>query len=102
LRELLVEVEPGMQDIVGSTRDRMDALLDAVLSVSSGLDLDATLRRIVQAAMDLVDARYGALGELDQGGMVRPGRYPGVDRAAADRTWGARGGDRGRQTVAAR
>jgi len=46
-----------MQDIVRSTRDRMDALLDAVLSVSSGLDLDATLRRIVQAAMDLVDAR---------------------------------------------
>jgi hypothetical protein len=48
----------------------MDALLDAVLAVSCGLDLDATLRRIVQAAMDLVDAGYGALGVLNESGML--------------------------------
>ena len=40
-------------------------LLDAVLSVGSDLDLPAMLQRIVQAAVDLVDARYGALGVLD-------------------------------------
>jgi two-component system, NarL family, sensor histidine kinase DevS len=41
-------------------------LLDAVLTVGSDLDLPAMLERIVQAAVDLVDARYGALGVLDE------------------------------------
>jgi signal transduction histidine kinase len=40
-------------------------LLDAVLSVSSGLDLTTVLRNIIEAAVDLVDAHYGALGVLD-------------------------------------
>ncbi|GAA3440017.1 GAF domain-containing protein [Kutzneria kofuensis] len=35
-----------------------------MLSVSSGIELESTLRRIVRAAVDLVDARYGALGVL--------------------------------------
>jgi signal transduction histidine kinase len=39
-------------------------LLDAVVAVGSGLDLEAMLRRIVEAAVDLVDARYGALGVI--------------------------------------
>ena len=40
-------------------------LLDAVLSVTSDLDLTTMLHRIVSAAVELVDARYGALGVLD-------------------------------------
>jgi signal transduction histidine kinase len=40
-------------------------LLDAVLTIGSDLDLPAMLRRIVEAATGLVDARYGALGVLD-------------------------------------
>jgi len=43
-------------------------LLDAVLSVGAGLDLPVTLQRIVEAATELVDARYGALGVLDASG----------------------------------
>jgi len=43
-------------------------LLDAVMSVSSDLDLPSVLRRIVQSATRLVDARYGALGVLDESG----------------------------------
>jgi signal transduction histidine kinase len=39
--------------------------LNAVLTVGSDLDLPAILQRITQAAVDLVDARYGALGVLD-------------------------------------
>jgi signal transduction histidine kinase len=42
----------------------LQGLLDAVLSVSSGIELESTLRRIVRAAVDLVDAQYGALGVL--------------------------------------
>jgi signal transduction histidine kinase len=41
-------------------------LLDAVLSVGAELDLATVLQRIVEAATDLVDARYGALGVLDE------------------------------------
>ena len=41
-------------------------LLDAVQSVASDLDLPSMLRRITQSAVDLVDARYGALGVLDE------------------------------------
>ncbi|HEY9555530.1 MAG TPA: GAF domain-containing sensor histidine kinase [Acidimicrobiales bacterium] len=44
---------------------RLRKLLDAVLAVGSDLDLPAMLRRLVQAAADLVDARYAALGVLD-------------------------------------
>ena len=43
-------------------------LLDAVQTVASDLDLPRILRRITQAAVDLVDARYGALGVLDTAG----------------------------------
>jgi len=63
LRELLDELSARVETL-GRTRDRTEGLLDAVLAVASGLDLDATLRRVVQAAVDLVDARYGALGVL--------------------------------------
>jgi signal transduction histidine kinase len=43
-------------------------LLEAVLVIGSDLDLHATLRRIIEAATQLVDARYGALGVLDESG----------------------------------
>ncbi len=62
----------------------MDGLLAAVLAVSSGLDLDETLRQIVQAAVDLVDARYGALGVLGDNGMLTKFVYVGIDDATRD------------------
>ena len=43
-------------------------LLQAVLSIGSGLDLNVVLQRIIEAAVELVDARYGALGVLDESG----------------------------------
>jgi signal transduction histidine kinase len=43
-------------------------LLDAVLAVGAELELNAVLHRIVSAAVDLVDARYGALAVLAAGG----------------------------------
>ena len=45
-------------------------LLDAVLSVGGELDLPTVLQRIVGAATELVDARYGALGVLDESGTA--------------------------------
>src|SRR5437763_4619455 len=42
----------------------MRGLLEAVLAVGEDLDLQAVLRRIIEAAVSLVDARYGALGVI--------------------------------------
>ena len=53
-----------MDDFVGTRQLRR--LLDAVLSVGAELDLATVLQRIVEAATDLVEARYGALGVLDE------------------------------------
>src|SRR4051794_10940565 len=69
LTELLEEVQDRLS-AVARTQARVQDLLDAFLSVSSGLDLDTTLRQIVEAAAGLVDARYGALGVLaPRGGL---------------------------------
>ncbi|HEY3479046.1 MAG TPA: histidine kinase, partial [Streptomyces sp.] len=48
LRETLRDLQERIELLIG-TRDKMDGLLEAVLAVASGLELDATLRRIVQA-----------------------------------------------------
>ncbi|MCU1602025.1 MAG: devS [Frankiales bacterium] len=48
---------------------RVDRLVEAVLAVSSDLDLKAVLQRIVEVAVNLVDAQYGALGVVDEGGL---------------------------------
>ena len=45
--------------------ERLGQLVDAVLSIGSDLSLPDVLRRIVDAAVQLVDAQYGALGVLD-------------------------------------
>lgn len=47
---------------VMTSRERLRALLDAVVGIGTNLDLRTTLQRIVQAACELVGARYGALG----------------------------------------
>ncbi|MBF6445159.1 GAF domain-containing sensor histidine kinase [Nocardia farcinica] len=61
LRELLAEVQDRIAEIV-NVRDQMDRLIEAMLVVTAGLDLDNTLRSIVHTAIELVDAKYGALG----------------------------------------
>ncbi|WP_233358663.1 PP2C family protein-serine/threonine phosphatase [Thermomonospora amylolytica] len=50
-------------------QERMQALLEAVMAVSRELELPVVLRRIVDTAMELADARYGALGVLDEHGQ---------------------------------
>lgn len=45
---------------------KLRQLMDAILTIGTDLDLRAILERIVRAATDLVDARYGALGVLDE------------------------------------
>nr|WP_246124129.1 GAF domain-containing sensor histidine kinase [Nocardia bhagyanarayanae] len=81
LRELLGEVQDRIAEIVG-VRDQMDRLIEAMLVVTAGLDLDNTLRTIVHTAIELVDARYGALGvrETDKNShQLAEFVYEGID-----------------------
>ncbi|WP_378022015.1 GAF domain-containing sensor histidine kinase [Actinomycetospora rhizophila] len=66
--------------------ERIAALFSSLTSIAEGLDLDATLRRIVEAAVELVDARYGALGVLDEAGAgLARFVYTGLDEDARRR-----------------
>ncbi len=57
-------------DPTGTPRDRTDLLLEAVVTVSRGLELETVLHHIVETAIALVDARYGALGVLGDDGRI--------------------------------
>ena len=79
LRELLVEVQDRVEQIVQG-RDRLDGLVEAMLVVTSGLELDETLRTIVHTAIELVDARYGALGVRGHDHELVEFIYEGIDQ----------------------
>jgi signal transduction histidine kinase len=64
-------------------QEREHGLFAAVVAVAAGLELGATLRRIVQAAVDLVDAQYGALGVLGSDGNLVDFVHVGVDAQTA-------------------
>jgi len=78
LDDLLAEVQGRLADFAGA-RDRLRGLLDAVLAVASGLELDAMLGRICSAAAELVEAKYAALGVLDERGGLGDFVYAGID-----------------------
>lgn len=83
LRELLDEVKDRIEQI-SDTREQIDGLVEAMLAVTSGLDLDETLRTVVRTATTLVGARYGALGVRGQGHELIQFIYQGVDDAQRD------------------
>ncbi|WP_172652616.1 GAF domain-containing sensor histidine kinase [Rhodococcus opacus] len=79
LRQMLTEQQDRIEQMTAS-REHFDELLAAMLTVSSGLDLAATLRRIVDAAIALVHCRYGALGVLnDTRDGLQDFIYAGID-----------------------
>ncbi|HZB50276.1 MAG TPA: GAF domain-containing protein [Mycobacteriales bacterium] len=84
LDELLHEVTDRLADIAAS-RDQLHGLLDAVVGVASGLELPATLRRIVEAAVTLVDAEYGALGVIGADRSLDQFVYTGIDEETRHR-----------------
>ncbi|MFG3419270.1 GAF domain-containing protein [Micromonospora sp. NPDC049460] len=78
LDELLQEMLDRVGEVVTS-RERLRALLDAVVGISTDLDLRSTLQRIVEAACELVGARYGALGVIGQDRMLHDFITYGID-----------------------
>ncbi|MGE2836780.1 GAF domain-containing protein [Mycobacterium sp. SMC-4] len=83
LRELLTEVQDRVEQIIKG-RDRVDGLVEAMLAVTSGLELDRTLRTIVHTAIELVDAQYGALGVRGDGHELIEFIYEGIDEATSE------------------
>jgi hypothetical protein len=69
LDDLLTELQARLQTVL-ATRDRVSALLEAVVAVSTNLDLETVLKQSVEAAITLVRARYGALGVIGEGGRL--------------------------------
>lgn len=55
----------GGQGVASQITVRLPELLEAVVSVGSGIELHGTLLRIVETAAELAGARYAALGVLD-------------------------------------
>ena len=84
LRELLTEVQDRVEQIIKG-RDRLDGLVEAMLVVTSGLELDVTLRTIVHTAIELVDARYGALGVRGEDHELVEFIYEGIDEATREK-----------------
>lgn len=83
LHELLTEVRDRVEQIIKG-RDRLDGLVDAMLVITSGLELDATLRTIVHTAIELVDAKYGALGVRGHDGDLIEFLYEGIDESTRE------------------
>ncbi|MEU6162591.1 sensor histidine kinase [Streptomyces tanashiensis] len=84
LDELLDELQTRIDEVRG-TRDRLTRLLEAVMSVGRELDLPQVLRGIVEAAVTLVDAEYGALGVIGDDDTLSEFVPIGIDDALRER-----------------
>jgi signal transduction histidine kinase len=79
LDALLRELMDRAAEVLES-QDRVHRLLDAVVTVASDLSLPDVLRRIVQSSIDLVGARYAAMGVLaPEGTSLQEFIYIGID-----------------------
>ncbi|MEU4924289.1 GAF domain-containing protein [Streptomyces parvus] len=87
LDELLDELQVHIDQVRGA-RDRLNGLLDAVMSVGRELALPQVLRDIVEAAVSLVDAEYGALGVVGSDQKLAEFLPTGID----GETWRQIGG----------
>ena len=65
--------------------DQMEQLVQVIVEIGSDLDLDVTLHRVVNAAMKLTGARYGALGIRGSDGTLVSFVHAGIDEDTARR-----------------
>ena len=71
----------GFDDLRGENaalRDRISKLSDAVLRISSSLDLETVLREVVDSARALTGARYGMIATIDRAGAIEEFIAPGL------------------------
>jgi serine phosphatase RsbU (regulator of sigma subunit)/anti-sigma regulatory factor (Ser/Thr protein kinase)/transcriptional regulator with GAF, ATPase, and Fis domain len=72
-------------DELAAARDQMEKLVRGIVTIGSDLDLDVTLHRIVDAARELSDARYGVLGIRASDGTFVSFVHAGIDEDTARR-----------------
>lgn len=68
-RELVSRMHEQLDELA-TARDQMERLVRGIVAIGSDLDLDVTLRRIVDAAKELSEAGFGALGIRAADGAV--------------------------------
>jgi len=82
-RGLVSRMHEQLDELLAA-RDQMEQLLRVIVEIGAGLDLDATLHRIILAARELTSAPYGALairdGEGDLVSFVHEGMDPDTAR----------------------
>ncbi len=66
-------------DELWAAHDQMERLLRVIVEIGAGLDLDATLHRIISAARELTSAPYGALAIRDRDGNLISFVHEGMD-----------------------
>jgi len=72
-------------DELVAARDQMERLVRIIVEIGSDLDLDVTLHRIVNAAMELTGARYGTLRIRTSDGALASFVQAGMDDDTARR-----------------
>ena len=77
-RGLVSRMHEQLDELLAS-RDQMEQLLRVIVEIGSGLDLDATLRRIILAARELTSAPYGAVAVRDSEGTLLSFVHGGMD-----------------------
>jgi signal transduction histidine kinase len=82
LDELLAQLVARAEEVIAA-QDRLGGLLNANRMIIGDLALPVVLRRIVEAACQLVNARYGALGVLSPAGGLAEFINVGIDEDLA-------------------
>lgn len=77
-RGLVSKMHAQLDEILAA-RDQMEQLLRVIVEIGAGLDLDATLHRIIRAARELTSAPYGALAVRDPEGNLLRFVHEGMD-----------------------
>jgi signal transduction histidine kinase len=84
LDQLLVQLVERAHEVI-SSQERLRGLLHANQIIASDLALSAVLPHIVEAARELVGARYAALGVLDSTGRLTDFIHAGMPPADVER-----------------
>lgn len=73
------------QQPLETASERLQGLLEAAIAVGRELELERVLRRVVEVAVELVAARYGALGVVGEGGRLVEFIHVGMEPALSER-----------------
>jgi signal transduction histidine kinase len=79
LIDQLIERALGVKRAQG----RLRGLLRAIETVTGDLSLESVLRNVIEAACDLAEARYGAVGVIAQDGSLEQFIHVGMDQRTA-------------------